>query len=393
MDGTSDQRAGNVKNSRVWLPEMDRVLLVGMKHGPEGVREATSRVLSLGAGLTRADCWKRLRFLRGKNGAGNYPPPRHWPLEVKEILRDGYLEGGEKKRQALKAVRRLYPGLPSNGPSRFARRQGWLPKLTQIRRRPWTQAEERKLWELAGYETAAKIGERLGRSEGAVRFRLKSLGLSVKVKDGWSFRALHEMLHVGPSKLRRLIAEGLLRVRDPRISSTSLTRLLDRRIASANDAVEGGTSARTRGRLNQRRAYSWSSAAKVLGANLEQIRNWITSGELKIVDGFVTERAFQDFCKKPGSELNFGLLGDEVRDWLVEGYSMRPVTGNDAAPIPGNEKHALIIRQCPTCRTPMRGNGFFRHVKTCKRTEPVKDGLSSSGLQHQAPDYGASSST
>jgi hypothetical protein len=383
----------NGQRSPKWLPEMDRILLVGMKHGPEGVREATSRVLSLGAGLTRADCWKRLRFLRGKNGTGNYLPPRQWPIEVQELLRDGYLEGGEKKRQALKAVRGLYPGLPSNGPSRFARRQGWLPKLTQIRRPPWTQAEEQKLWELAGYETAAKIGERLGRSEGAVRFRLKSLGLSVKVKDGWSFRALHEMLHVGPSKLRRLIAEGLLRVRDPRISSTSLTGLLDRRIASAKDAVECGASATTRQKLHKRRAYSWSSAAKILGADIEQVRNWITTGELKIVDGFVTERAFQDFCKKPGSELNFGLLGDEVRDWLVEGYSMRPLARNDAAPIPGNEKHALIIRQCPTCRRPMRGNIFFRHVKTCKRTGAIKDGLSSSRFQHEAPAYGASSST
>lgn len=383
----------NGQRSPTWLPEMDHVLLVGMKHGPEGVREATSRVLSLRAGLTRADCWKRLRFLRRKNGTGNYPPPRHWPIEVKELLRDGYLEGGEKKRQAIKAVRRLYPGMPSNGPSRFARRQGWLPKLTQIRRRPWTQAEERKLWELAGYETAAKIGERLGRSEGAVRFRLKSIGVSVKVKDGWSFRALHEMLHVGPSKLRRLIAEGLLRVRDPRISSSSLTRLLDRRIASAKDAVECGGSPTTCQRLTKRRAYSWSSAAKVLGVDMEQLRNWITSGELKIVDAFVTERAFQDFCKKPGSELNFGLLGDEVRDWLVEGYSMRPLTGNDAASIPGNEKHALIVRQCPTCPKSMRGNIFFRHVKTCKRTEPIEDGLSSSRFQHEAPAYGASSST
>jgi len=35
-----------------------------MKHGPQGVREATNRVLSLRSGLTRADCWERLRSLR-----------------------------------------------------------------------------------------------------------------------------------------------------------------------------------------------------------------------------------------------------------------------------------------------------------------------------------------
>ncbi|MGB8061963.1 MAG: hypothetical protein WCF26_08715 [Candidatus Sulfotelmatobacter sp.] len=285
---------------------------------------------------------------------------------MKELLREGYQQGGEKKRQAIKAVRDLYPGLPSNTPSRFARRQGWIPKTTQIRgRRAWTEHEERKLWELAGYETAARIAERFGRSEGAVRFRLKSLGLSVKVKDGWSFRALQEMLHVGPSKLRRFIAEGSLRVRDPRISAKSLFAWREVGIAvgtASTEAVEG-VPQKLRKNAN---GYSWGSAAKLLGVDVGRVREWIVEGKLKIVDGFVTERAFQDFCKKRGSELNSALLGTEVRDWLVEGYSL-PVDA-DASSIPGNQKHALVTRRCPGCRRPMRGNIFFRHVKNCKGT-------------------------
>src|SRR5579872_7396772 len=353
--------------SPAWLPEMDRILLVGMKHGRQGVREATSRVLSLRAGLTRGDCWKRLRFLR-ENGNGDHPSPRHWPIEVKELLREGYRDGGEKKRQALKAVRDLYPGLPSNSPSRFARRQGWLPKITELRRRPWTQYEDRKLWELAGYETAARIGERLGRSEGAIRFRLKSLGLSVKVKDGWSFRALQEMLHVGPSKLRRFIAEGSLRVRDPRISATSLAALRDDRIAAGTVATEAVEGVPQQLRKNGN-GYSWGSAAKLLGTDVEQVREWIVEGKLKIVDGFVTERAFQDFCKERGSELNGALLGKEVRDWLADGYSLH-ISDETVRPlVPGNQKHALVTRRCPGCRRPMRGNIFFRHIKTCARRQ------------------------
>ena len=354
--------------SPAWLPEMDRILLVGMKHGRQGVREATSRVLSLRAGLTRGDCWKRLRFLR-ENGNGDHPSPRHWPIEVKELLREGYRDGGEKKRQALKAVRDLYPGLPSNSPSRFARRQGWLPKITELRRRPWTQYEDRKLWELAGYETAARIGERLGRSEGAIRFRLKSLGLSVKVKDGWSFRALQEMLHVGPSKLRRFIADGLLRVRDPRITAESLSALLERQKPSAINSTEpqpaAGAVHESKGRGTK--AYSWGNAAKVLGADLEQIRARILTGELKIVDGFVTERSFQEFCQKHGVELNCSLLGPEVWDWLVQGYSLRVPPQSNSAQMQGNQKHALITRCCPGCKRPIRGNVFFRHVNNCKR--------------------------
>ncbi len=368
MERALSAHASGNKRLAAWLPEMDRILIVGMKHGSQGIREATNKVLALRAGMTRADCWKRLRLLR-ETGNGSYPAPRSWPAEVKELLREGYQQGGKKKREAIKVVRNLYPGLPSNTPSRFARRQGWIPKTTQVRgRRPWTEHEERKLWELAGYETAARIAERLGRSEGAVRFRLKSLGLSVKVKDGWSFRALQEMLHVGPSKLRRFIAEGSLRVRDPRISAKSLIALRDDRIAAGTGATEAveGVPQKLRKHGN---GYSWGSAAKLLGVDVGQVREWIVDGKLKIVDGFVTERAFQDFCKKRGLELNSALLGNEVRDWLVDGYSL-PITDEAVRPlVPGNQKHALVTRRCPGCRRPMRGNIFFRHIKTCTRRQ------------------------
>lgn len=354
------------KRTVAWLPEIDRILLVGMKHGRQGVHEATNRILSLRAGFTRADCWKRLRLLR-ENGNGNHPVPRNWPAEIKELLREGYREGGKKKREALKAIRDMYPGLPSNSPSRFARRQGWISGSTQqCSRRPWTQYEERKLWELAGYEAAAKIAERLGRSEGAVRFRLKSIGLSVKVKDGWSFRALQEMLHVGPSKLRRFIADGTLRVRDSRITADSLAASVRGRMAAASENRQ--LDAKPEKFLGGRKAYSWGSAAKHLSVDMTQIRNWIASGELKIVDGFVTERAFQDFCKQRGSELNGALLGEDVRAWLVEGYSLVPGAPKDAAAVSPSEKHALVTRRCRACGRQMRGNIFFRHVKNCKGT-------------------------
>lgn len=367
MERALSAHAGGNKHVVAWLPEMDRILIVGMKYGPQGIREATSKVLALRAGFNRADCWKRLRMLR-ETGNGSHPAPRNWPAEVKELLREGYQQGGKKKRQAIKTVRDLYPGLPSNAPSRFARRQGWVPKATQIRgRRPWTEHEERKLWELAGYETAARIAERLGRSEGAVRFRLKSLSLSVKVKDGWSFRALQEMLHVGPCKLRRFIADGSLRVRDPRISAKSLIAAREDRVAAGGAPTEAreGVSQKLRKNAN---GYSWGSAAKLLAVDLGQVREWIAEGKLKIVDGFVTERAFQDFCGKHGSELNSALLGNEVRDWLVEGYSLPVDADAGASNIPGNQKHALVTRRCPGCRRPMRGNIFFRHVKNCMGT-------------------------
>lgn len=381
----------NGRLSFPWLPQIDRILLVGMKHGSRGIRAATNKVLSLRAGFTRGDCWKRLRLLRERNN-GNHVPPRNWPQEVKELLRRGYEEGGDKKTQAIKAIRELYPGLPSHTPSRFARRQGWKTTGAPDQRcRRWTDYEERKLWELAGYEPAARIGERLGRSEGAVRYRLKMLGLSVKVKDGWSFRALQELLHVGPSKLRRFVVSGSLRVRDPRISTHSLAQLWESRLATATSAPQDKVVEALRKKLRKGAdSYSWGRAAKLLGVDIEQVRVWIAKGQLKIVDGFVTERAFQDFCRKCGSELNCVLLSDEVRGWLADGYTLRLSTDGSAASVPSSEKHALVTRQCPKCQRRMRGNVFFRHVKNCKgRTTERKDLLAVSPSRRESQSTAA----
>jgi len=140
--------------------------------------------------------------------------------------------------------------------------------------------------------------------------------------------------------------------------------LRDDRIAAGTVATEAfeGVAQKLRKSGN---GYSWGSAAKLLGTDVGQIREWIVEGKLKIVDGFVSERAFQDLCKKRGSELNKALLGNEIHDWLVEGYSLPVDGGTDASSIPGNQKHALVTRRCPECRRPMRGNIFFRHIKTC----------------------------
>jgi hypothetical protein len=362
MERTRDPNA-NGKRSFPWLPELDQILLVGMKHGLPGIHEATNSILKLRSGLTRADCWKRLRYLR-ENGNGDHPDPHNWPEEIRELLCNGYREGGRKKREAIKAVRELYPGLPGRELRRFARQQGWLPRVARgssTLRRPWSEQEERKLWELAGYEPASKIAQRLDRSEGAVRFRMKALGLSAKVKDGWSFRSLQQMLRVGPSKLHRFVADGLLRVRDPRISAASLGAMVEQ-LAPSPEAAE--RLARTF--WDGPEAYSWKHAAKLLGVTVEQVLEWIAKGKLKIVDTFVTDRAFEAFCKKCGPQLNPVLLNQGVRDWLVGEYELRVSSERDNGSVPANEKHALVRRQCPKCQRPMRGNIFFRHLKNCK---------------------------
>jgi hypothetical protein len=144
--------------------------------------------------------------------------------------------------------------------------------------------------------------------------------------------------------------------------------LRDDRIAAGTLATEAVEGAPQKLRKNGN-GYSWGSAAKLLGTDVGQVREWIVEGKLRIVDGFVTERAFQDFCKKRGLELNGALLGNEVRDWLVDGYSLPICDETVQRLVPGNQKHALVTRRCPGCRRPMRGNIFFRHIKTCTRRQ------------------------
>ena len=120
---------------------------------------------------------------------------------------------------------------------------------------------------------------------------------------------------------------------------------------------------------------------------VEEVRAWIAKGKLKIVDTFVTDRAFEAFCRKCGAELNHALLGTGIRDWLVDEYGLRIPSGEKGVPVSAAEKHALVTRQCPKCQTAMRGNIFFRHVKNCKGLTPVKAVLleRSSGIGVGAP--------
>ena len=103
-------RNGRPNDRKVgWLPEMDRLLLVGMKHGPKGIREVKKRLKHLAPGLTPGEIWKRMRHLR-ENSSDGHRDPRQWPPEIIQLLKDGYQYGGSRKKEALKIFREQYPG-------------------------------------------------------------------------------------------------------------------------------------------------------------------------------------------------------------------------------------------------------------------------------------------
>jgi hypothetical protein len=304
-----------------WLPELDRLLIVGIKNGAATKHDAINKILNLVPELTRGDCWRRVRHLR--------------------------------RTPELAALQQNHESNPSQAPRGYA--------VHRRASRPWTAADDDRLLNWAGYEPVAKIAQRLGRSERAVRFRMGALGMSAKVTDGWSLRALRKMLRVSPTRLRFLIGNGMLRVRDSRVSAASLKVFFDRQRASLDSiAVERITTAIEKGDDT----YSWDRAAELLDVGVEAVQSLISSGQLKVVDPFVTDRQFEEFCKKHGDEFNMALIDPATAKWLVSEYGVKKsaVNGRTATRA---QKHALITRACK-CGKKIAGNAYFRHVRACQ---------------------------
>src|ERR1700730_17524364 len=223
-DGIDPERKKGNQPFR-WLNEIDQILVVGMKYGPKGTQEAVKKVRQLTPGLVPAQVWHRMRHLRERQRSKRATPV-DWTEAAIEILREGYRSGGRKKTEAIKTVRALYPGLAGYVVSRFARSQGWLEGQLGGKkrdgRRPWTREEEQELFARAGYEPVKAIAQKLRRSEQSVRLRLKGWAISARVTDGWSLRRIQQTLHISHRRLQRLIGSGFLRVRDPRVSASSL---------------------------------------------------------------------------------------------------------------------------------------------------------------------------
>jgi hypothetical protein len=302
------------------LAAIDRLLMEGAKVGPACKQRAINKVLREVPGVTRGDCWQRIRHLCKTKTFEfrQFHAPSCWPAD--------------------EAVER--------------RARSW---------RPWTREDDDKLLNWAGYEPVDKIAQRLSRSARAVRFRLCALGMSARVTDGWSLRALQKLLRVSPARLRQFIGSGMLRVRDPRITARSLAAFCHRSRTSLDSlGVEGIASVK----VTRKDTYTWERVADLLRADLKQIQSWISAGQLKVMDPFVTDRSFEEFCKKYTAETNLTLIDPATRKWLIAEYGLSADQSNGGN-IPRAQKHALTVRTC-RCGRAIAGNVYFRHLKSCK---------------------------
>jgi len=391
---------------RFFSPEqVDEILRDGMRRGREGSHAAIERILKHEPGLQRSQLWQRIRVLKHPQG---HEPRSHsvWSSEDEEILRAGYHAGWQGKRAAVRQLLKHHPDWRPHVIWQHARKSGLVqrtPKRGQERSRlTWTEEDDRMLLDLAGYKRVPVIARVLHRSEAAVRYHLTTLGKSSRVHvEGFVRSALASELHLSTRAIQRFIVEGLLEVRDPRITRESLDCLRqsgrleavrsDEVCPALNPAQEprGDTAVAAAGSSNDpssaeysrtplprpsRAKRAWTEVAASLGISLRTVERLIVRSVLKLYDPTITENSVRHFCRRYGSFIEYDYLNQETREWLRSSMDWVPTSGEAAsrrlAPL---RKHARIVRRCVQCGRPVRGNAFFRHLKRCieSRRNPV----------------------
>ncbi len=364
---------------RFFSPEqVDQILRDSLNRGREGSHAAIERILKHEPGLQRAELWQRIRWLKGLRPGQKYRRSL-WGLEDEKILRDGYQNGWPGKREAVRELLRRHADWRPHLIWRQAAKLGLVqksPKKTRLRsRQQWTEDDDRILLAMAGYKTAEFIAKALHRSENAVRYRLAVLGKSSRVHlEGYARRTLAKELHLGSRTIQRLIVQGLLEVRDPRITRKSLedackterlTASLHHQLPDSKEpeAISGGLSKPPR---SCRARRIWADVARQFNVNASVIEQLIFRGVLKLYDPRVTERSLTKFCARYGALIETDFLDKETRDWLVGSMDLAPAAGKDMAHgMEAFRKHARVVRTCKRCGRAVRGNAFFRHTKTC----------------------------
>ena len=132
-----------------------------------------------------------------------------WRPEYDAYLKDHYFGGLNRRFQVLNRMIRM-TGLPRWYIKRQAARLGLTMHMD---RRPWTGTELDRLENMVGQFSTATIAKRLGRPESSVVNKLKRLGTSRRVRDGYTMRELELCLGEDHHKITKWIQNGWLQDR------------------------------------------------------------------------------------------------------------------------------------------------------------------------------------
>jgi hypothetical protein len=132
-----------------------------------------------------------------------------WRPEFDDILRAQYYGGLNRRFQVLNRMIRV-TGMPRWYIKRQAARLGLTMKMD---RQPWTRTELNLLEKLVGRVSTGTIAKRLHRPESSVANKLKRIGNSRRVREGYTMRDLEQCLGEDHHKISAWIANGWLRDR------------------------------------------------------------------------------------------------------------------------------------------------------------------------------------
>src|SRR6266849_3454047 len=136
-------------------------------------------------------------------------PKYTWRTEYDAYLRTHYSGGLNRRFQVLNRMVRL-TGLPRWYIKRQAARLGLTLHMD---RTPWTASEMNLLEKLVGHVSSATIAKRLHRPESSVVNKLKRIGPSRRVRNGYTMRDLELCFGEDHHKISQWIKNGWLQDR------------------------------------------------------------------------------------------------------------------------------------------------------------------------------------
>ncbi len=349
------------------------------------------------------------RRQKPKDGSERKPYQRaQWGPEDIGILRRGYARGLEGARSAVRELLNRH----GDWTPRTVHYKAYALGLTQANPQrggangkgalAWSRDAESVLDQDYGSEWTREIAKKLGRSESAIRSKLRRRQLSSKFRDGLTRDAVVNELHISPRKLQWLIGTGQFRVVYGCIRGESLKQFLQQnpereifhkgaplgvmgrtpqdalknieraerradRKPAAGGAVSGG-----------KPAYTVERVARILEVSREVVKRLVAAGRLKLSSVRIDEEALRRFARTHRSEIHSDLMDED----LLEFYELTRPDGAAADKLPGRVKHTLITRTCPGCRGSFSGNGYATHVKTCPQAAQLDPAVLEFAAEH-----------